>query len=145
MYSRLSDKNCVPTETEIINYIGEKAAVAWNEIRDFLEQNYDFQPELNYGGANYGWAIRYRRSGRSLCTFYPEKDAFTILIVLGRKEAQKAIENISIFQEDIVDLITGTTQLHDGRWLWIRVIDESITNDIKELIKIKKKPKKSTK
>jgi len=142
MYQRLLDKKCIPTELEINDYIGEEALVPWNEIKSFLESNYDFQPELDYGGANYGWSIRYRRSGKSLCTLYPEKNAFTILIVLGRKEAEKALEVIDTFHEYIANFLTGTTQLHDGRWLWIRVTDDGITDDIKTLIQIKKKPKK---
>ncbi len=35
--------------------------------------------------------LRYRKSGKTLCSFFPEKDAFTVLIVLGKKEVEKIL------------------------------------------------------
>ena len=141
-FERMLDKEHMPTVEEISKYLGYEALEAWNDIVSFIEANYNFTPETTFGGKKYGWAIRYRRSGKSLCTLHPEKGAFTILIVLGRKEAEQALASLNEFSPDIANLISSAKQYHDGRWLWIRVLNKDSLDDIKGLLKIKKKPAK---
>lgn len=140
-HQRMLDKDHKPSEQDMLSYLGGKAAEAWADIVSFLSTRYDFSPELDYGGAKYGWSIRYRRSGKSLCTLYPERGAFTILIVLGRKEVAQFEEHMSEFSPAFVELFKSARQFHDGRWLWARVLDDSHTEDIKRLLIIKRKPK----
>ncbi|MHA1367639.1 MAG: DUF3788 family protein, partial [Candidatus Heimdallarchaeota archaeon] len=72
----------------------------------------------------------------------PEKNCFAVLLTLGKKEVE-AFELIkNEFTPYIVDVFENTKQLHDGRWLWLRVSKITETPDIKRLIIIKKKPKK---
>ncbi len=140
-YQRMLDKEHKPSEKEISCYLGGKAGEAWTDIASFLRTYYDFSPELDYGGTKYGWSIRYRRSGKSLCTLYPEKGAFTVLIVLGKKEVEQFEEHINEFSKEFVESFRSASQFHDGRWLWIRALDKSDTEDIRHLLVIKKKPK----
>jgi len=140
-YERMLDKEHKPSEKEIHDYIGSKAAQVWADIVSFLNTHYDLLPELDYGGAKYGWSIRYRRSGKSLCTLYPERGAFTMLIVLGRKEVEQFEEHMNEFNTPLVELFESARQFHDGRWLWIRALDNSDTEDLKRLLVMKKKPR----
>lgn len=126
---------------EIFSYLGNNAKEAWADIISFLKTNYDFLPELDFGGAKYGWSTKYRRSGKSLYTSYPEKGSFTILIVLGKKEVIEFKEKISDFSEGFIALFNNARQFHDGRWLWIRVLEKSDAEDVKCLLIIKRKPK----
>jgi hypothetical protein len=135
------DKEHKPSEKEIFDYLGGKAREAWVDIVSFLSTYYDFSPELDYGGTKYGWSIRYRKSGKSLCTLYPEEGAFTILIVLGKKEVEQFEERIGEFSMKSVELFKSAKQFHDGRWLWIRILDTSDTEDIRRLLIMKRKPK----
>jgi len=140
-YKRMLGKDHQPSEKEIINYLGGKAGEAWADIISFLQTSYDFSPEIDYGGTKYGWSIRYRKSGRSLCTLYPERGAFTVLIVFGKKEVRQFEENMGEFGAKSVELFNSTEQFHDGRWLWIRVLDKSDTRDVRRLIVMKRRPK----
>lgn len=139
--SRLLDKNHRPSEEEIRLAAGEEAYAAWNDIKQYLDRHYDFTPELIFGGANYGWTVRYRKSGKTLCALYPEQGAFTILVILGKEEVKKVMLLAEELSEDMMTVITDTEQLHDGRWLWLRVYSVSQINDIKVLLKAKRKPK----
>ncbi|MFW9916134.1 MAG: DUF3788 domain-containing protein [Candidatus Thorarchaeota archaeon] len=142
-FSRMMDKTHQPTEEEILSYIGEEARAAWAEIIQFIEDHYDFVPETVFYGAKYGWTIRYRKSGKTLCSFFPEKGGFTALITLGKNEAQKALTIREELSPQTRALLEGTKQLHDGRWLWIRLLTTSDTEDIKKLLQIKRRPKKT--
>jgi hypothetical protein len=140
-YQRMLDKEHEPSEKQILGYLGGKAAEAWADIVSFLKTHYDFSPEPDYGGAKYGWSIRYRKSGKSLCTLYPERGAFTILIVLGKKEVEQFEEHMSEFSTQFVELFKSARQFHDGRWLWIRILDKPDTEDVRQLLVVKRKPK----
>lgn len=138
-YERIISKGHHPTDGEILNTIGNTRY--WLELRQYLETSYDFVPEL-FNGGKHGWAIRYRRSGKTLCNLIPEKGAFTVLVVLGKKEAEKAQAIMDQLNEKIRQLLDSAEQLHDGRWLWIRVRKKGDVKSIIELLKIKRKPKK---
>jgi len=137
------DKTHKPTDEEMADFIGEQAKEAWLEVRSFIEDHYNIVPETIFYGAKYGWTVRYRKSGKTLCSLFPEKGGFTVLIVLGKEESEEAISMQHELSSKIRKLIGDTEQLHDGCWLWIRLLTASDTDDIKKLLQIKRKPKKT--
>jgi len=139
LYKRMLDKDHKPTDKDIIKTIGDTAL--WLKLRQYIEEHYDFTAELVFYGQKYGWTLRYRKSGKTLCSLLPEKGAFTALVVLGKDEAEKALSMMDEFNPKIRNLLRTSEQLHDGRWLWIRVLTVDDVNNIKELLKIKRKPK----
>lgn len=140
-YERLLDKEHQPTEEEILNAIGQTAA--WLNLKQYIEGNYDFVPELVFYAKKYGWTIRYRKSGKTLCSLFPEKGAFSALVVLGKKEAGKALSMLDEFSANVRTVLEGTEQLHDGRWLWIRVLSVDDADDVKKLLRVKRRPRKA--
>jgi hypothetical protein len=132
-----------PTEEEIQAYIGKQASKAWQMIKWFIKDSYDIPPETIFYGKKYGWTVRYRKSGKTLCSLFPEKGAFTVLIVLGGKEAEKALTIRDELSARVDEILGATEQLHDGRWLWIRVSRDMDVDNIKKLLMIKKRPKKT--
>jgi len=91
----------------------------------------------------HGWDVRYRKSGKTLVTLTPEKGAVRILMVLGREESAKALSMQNELGPKMYKLIENTNQLHDGRWLWIRLFQTKDAEDIEKLLPIKRKPKKT--
>jgi hypothetical protein len=141
-YQRMMDGTHIPTEEEITDFIGEPAKGAWVKLRRFLEENYDIVPEMIFD-KKHGWDVRYRKSGKTLITLTPEKGAVRILIVLGKEESEKALSMQNEFSLKMYKLIENTKQLHDGRWLWIRLFHTKDAEDIEKLLPIKRKPKKT--
>lgn len=137
-YDRIIRKEGEPTDAEILDMIGN--TTHWFELRQYLESSYDFAPEL-FNGGKHGWAIRYRKSGKTLCNLIPEKGAFTVLVVLGKKEVEKALAIADKLNKNVRQHLENTEQLHDGRWLWIRVRKQGDVKSIVELLKAKRKPK----
>lgn len=141
-FQRMIDGAYTPTEEEITDFIGEPAIGAWAELRRFLEEHYDIVPEMVFGGVKHGWKVRYRKSGKTLCWLTPEKGAVRVLIVLGKLESEKALSTRNKLSPKMYKMIENTKQLHDGRWLWIRLLTASDADDVKKLLLIKRKPKK---
>jgi hypothetical protein len=139
-HERMLDKTHQPTEAQILETIGQTAA--WLDLRQYIETRYgDWKPELKFFAKQYGWTIRYRKSGKTLCSLFPERGAFSVLIVLGKKEAEKALAMASEFGANARAVLEGTEQLHDGRWLWVRVLDLDGAEDVKRLLRAKRKPR----
>ena len=74
-YERLLNKGKKPSIEEIQKIIGNKLSY-WLEIHQYIENNYDFNEELVFFTKKYGWAIRYRRQGRTMAYFFPEHGAY---------------------------------------------------------------------
>lgn len=140
-YLRMMENLIKPEIEEILSYIG-KARTLWREIENYLNDNYDFVQETVFYGKKYGWTVRYRKSGRTLCSLFPEKGAFTILITLSKKEAEKTLSMKNELSPKIYNLIRDSKQLRDGRWLWIRIFETNDILDVKKIVAVKRKPKK---
>ena len=142
-YKKLLNKAVVPTENDIKNYIGTKVEL-WNTIHHYVCDNYDFKPELAFWTKKYGWTIRYKKSGKTLCYFFPENNAFSILIVLGAKESEKVKSIENQLNSNVRDIFNSTEQLRDGKWIWIRVLEKSDIKSFIILLNVKRKPKKQS-
>ena len=142
-HQRMLNRDHKPTKSDMITFISNAEAIsAWNQIQGYLETHYDLLMETIYYGDNYGWVVRYRKSGRTLVSLFPEKNSFSFLIVYGKKEIDKFSTQESEFLPAIVEIFRNTKKLHDGKWLWIRVTDSTNFEDLKKLITIKRRPKK---
>ncbi len=139
-YAHMLNKAVKPSEDEMFSFIGVKFEL-WKNIHNYVNENYDFKPETVFFTKKYGWTIRYKRSGKTLCYFFPENNAFTILIVLGLKEAEKVELNKMKLNKTIKSVFENTEQLRDGRWMWIRILKKSDIDSLIILLNAKKKPK----
>jgi len=84
--------------------------------------------------------LKFRRSGKTLVSFYLEPDKISTLIIFGKAEREKFEENPSVFSEYIQNIYNSNKTYHDGKWMFIDVLDLKITKDIIKMINIKKKP-----
>jgi AraC family transcriptional regulator len=145
-YERLIDKNARPSDSDMLDVIGQPLADAWSGLRRFLVETYEIDPVMQCGGPRYGWTVQHKKGGRPLCDMFPECGSFTALVVLGKKELDQALERLETFGPTVRKALTDTPRFHDGCWLWIRVSDpltcEQEARDIQQLILIKKKPPK---
>ncbi|MFQ5909723.1 MAG: DUF3788 domain-containing protein [Thermoplasmata archaeon] len=140
-YERLVDEDAIPDEKTVLDVIGKNSAELWGKLRDFLRENYDFEPELVYYGRKYGWCYRYRRKKKTLCVLYPETGAFTVLVTLGKKDVEEVEGKIDTFNPETQRIFNEARQYHDGKWIYKRALTEDDLADVISLIKAKKKPK----
>jgi hypothetical protein len=137
----MMDKANQPTMKEIERFIGEPAKDTWLEMRRYIEESYDVEPVIKGGWVKYGWTVRYRKGGRSLCWLIPEKGGFTVQIVLGKKESDVAFLKQDGLSPRIQNFLLESKQGHDGRWLYIRLSTASEMVDVVKLLEIKRRPK----
>jgi len=128
------EKDHEPTIEEIFAAIGSKRPL-WEKLTSFIADNYRIQGELMFYGKNYGWAMRFRKGGKALLSMYPGRESFTVQIVIGPTQTDKAL-GLSLGKKTR-KVLEGAHQFHDGRWLFIRMESEQDLNDVQQLLIIK--------
>ena len=133
------DREHQPSEADMEAALGSSWQW-WKTLTDFIAENYQIAPELNFGGKNYGWNLWYRKSGKSLTSLYPQRGSFIVQIVLGKDQTQTALT--MEFCREVGRLVRETPQLHDGKWLFIPVKTAAELRDVEKLLLLKKHPLK---
>jgi len=139
-YERFLVKAEKPSEEDILRALGG-AKPLWQELHAYIQEQYDFSQETIFFAKQYGWAVRYKRSGRTMCYAFPECEAFSMLIVLGKDEAQRVDAQKQLLNQQVRDIFDQTEQLHDGKWLWVRVTEASDLSSVQRLLCAKRKPR----
>jgi len=140
--NRMTQPDKPPTDSEIVEWVGNKAHRYWKNVTQLIEQIYPdvFTPDWLFGGKKHGWSLRYKKS-KSFCTLIPEKNRFALQIVFGAEERAKveAIKD-SLSQHTQKEYDKATTY-HDGKWLLLAVNSDRDVEDIMQLLAVKRKPK----
>jgi hypothetical protein len=139
------DEGRIPSAEDIRVFLGE-AKTIWDDLIVYIEETYQVKPQTAYSGctAQPGWNVKYRKSGKSLCTLYPMQNFFIALVVVGAKEEVEVEATIEAgeFTVYIKELYQKTPFSAMGRWLMIEVKDSEVLDDVKRLIEIRVKPAK---
>lgn len=129
-----------PTLNDIKDFI--KSGL-WDDLNQFIISTYNIEPVITYSkcSAQRGWNVKYRKSSKSLCTLYPMDGYFIALIVIGNKEQTETELLMPSLSNYIQDLYNKTAFSAGGRWLMLKIDNKRVLDDVKELIKIRVKPK----
>lgn len=82
-----------------------------------------------------GYNVKYRKSGKSLCTLYPEEGFFYCLVVVGKKEEAEVL--LPELTPETQNLYQEAKPYNGARWLTLKVINEQTLEDIKALISLR--------
>lgn len=130
----IKDKTYCPTLEEIGEFIHNAVFL---QFCAEVKAKYNCREKIEFSSCSweYGWNVKLKKSGKSLCTIYPREGYFTVLVVIGEKE-REAVE--TILQECTPELrdIYDQTKLGNGqKWLMIDLEDkEKMYTDIFRLI-----------
>lgn len=112
----------------------------WYELTAEINKLYDVDRLWNKGFGCWDMEYKYRRGGKTLCTFYAKKGAATLLITYGKAEREKFEEIKSSVSAYIQTIYDETVTYHDGKWLWIPIDEGLNISEIINMLKIKRKP-----
>lgn len=133
------DGGYTPTHDEILAFISEPARQWWQDLQSFLQQNYKSAPKITYSkcSSQPGWNVKYQKSGKSLCTLYPEKDSFIALVVI-KIDLVPVIEGLSYdWAPNVLETIKTAKPFNGTLWLMVRVEDRKVLEDVKQLLLLK--------
>ena len=138
--NKLEFAGAIIMREQLLTLLSEEILSVWNNIIAEIDILYDVDQLWNKGFGDWVIEYKYRRGGKTLCTFYAKKDAANILITYGKVERKKFEElkdTVSVMIQEIYD---NTESLHDGKWLWIPIDQNLKIDDVITMLKIKRRP-----
>jgi AraC family transcriptional regulator len=109
-----------------------------------VEIEYQSKPVLVYSKCSmqYGWNVKYKKAGRTLCTLYPMEGYFIALVVIGDREQTETELMLPFCTEYLQQLYQETKTGMGQKWLMINVTDDAVLEDVKRCIAIRRSKKK---
>lgn len=124
---------------EKINQIIGLGKSNWDILNRYLTDELKIKSEFKFYGVNYGWALRYNKSGKSIIALYPDKDGYMVQLILNKNQVNQALAQVT--NQHIKKLINETETIHEGKWIYVKINDKTDLKDIFTLINIRIKIK----
>lgn len=134
----IMNSNHSPTLTEISSFIGGTAGELWLELTDYLEDKFRVKPKSAYStcSGKPGWNIKYQKSGKALCTLYPEYNKFIVLVVVTLTFIEN-LDNTGYSNPFVWEIIEDAKPFNKTKWLMIPVENRAELESIMELLHLK--------
>ena len=133
----LHDKTARPTLEDIAAYVRNPV------FRDFcaeLMERYGCREAIEYSACSMepGWNVKFKKSGRSLCTVYPRETFFTVMAVAGRREKEAVEAMLPDCTPQLREIHSRTREVNGQRWLMIDLEDrDRLYEDVFRLMDIR--------
>lgn len=125
---------------EVKELLSKETLSIWDELTETIDTLYDVDRLWDKGFGEWKIEYKYRRGGKTLCTFYAKEGVANLLITYGKVEREKFEEIGTSLSKSLQDIYEKTETLHDGKWLWIPLDDKIRMEDIVAMLKIKRRP-----
>ena len=130
----------MPARDDMEALLGKDIAEIWERLEESIDELYEMDKYWNKGFGDWVYEYKYRRGGKTLCTFYAKQGVANLLIVLGKAEREKFEQQWEYFSEGILTLYESTKVLYDGKWMWIPIDEKLEIEDILRMLRIKRRP-----
>ncbi len=128
-----------PSLKQILDYMNNYTRENCIKIANFLTEEYNATPVVMYSkcSAMPGWNIKYKKGSKSFCTIYPDREYFTILLIIRELEINKIMQQKDVYSKYFLDIIKNSGSMNGCKWLMIGVDDSKVIEDIKRAINLK--------
>lgn len=133
----LQNRSYTPTLAEIGERIGAPLFPAFCEE---LQTAFRCAVKIEFSGCSLerGWNVKFKRSGRTLCTVYPREGYFTAMVVVGRREKEAAEALLPDCVPELREIYERTREGNGQRWLMIDLEDPgALYQDVLRLLQVR--------
>ena len=125
---------------ELERLVGTNKVNIFYHITDVITSLYGTEQTWNNGGKKWTYEYKFRKSGKTLCAFYFKENTLGFMIIFGKDERSKVEGIRNELSSDVLKAYDDAQTFHDGKWVMLNITDYSISEDIKKLLFIKRKP-----
>ena len=143
-WNELFTKENEPSDSQIREFVN---IPLWDDLDAFLKTAFNVKPKLSYSscamdkGMWKGWNVKYKKSGKALCTLYPKQGYILALVSVGPGEMNEAELLMPLCTKYTQDLFKQTPSGKYGMSLAFLADNENILQDMKNLIKLRVAPR----
>lgn len=109
-----------------------------------LMTKYQVTPSIQYSGCSMakGWNVKFKKPGKNLCTVYPFRNYFCVLVVVGRKEKGEVEEFLPKMSQDFQEIYASVEEGMNQRWLMVDCSEKNeCYGDLLTVIEIRRNAK----
>ncbi len=114
---------------------------AFDSLYSDLEREYQPMCKIEYScdKAFLGWNAKYKKAGRTLCTVYPRRGHFPLLVVVGQREKQRVEALMPSFSAAFQEKYVQTQEGMGQRWLMFDLSScNELYDDILRVVRIRR-------
>ncbi len=118
------------------------ASIAWEKLLGFIRYNYIADEKWAEGKPTHKHYnnLFIRCGGKSFVGLSLREGYFNVTVTLGKGEREKFDAQRDKFSDAVCEKYDEAETLHDGKWLGFEIRDDSLIDDIIQLLQIKGKP-----
>ena len=117
----------------------DKVNIFYNFVNE-IAKLYDMEQIWNNGGKKWSYEYKFRKGGKTLCAFYFKENTLGFMIIFGKDDRNKVEKIKKELSSDVLEIYDNAQTYHDGKWVMFNITDNSILEDLKKLLFIKRKP-----
>ena len=125
---------------ELEKLVGMDKANIFYDIVDEITKLYDMEQIWNNGGKKWTYEYKFRKGGKTLCAFYFKGNTLGFMIIFGKDERIKVEEIRDELSSNVLETYDNAETFHDGKWVMFNLTNNSIIDDLKKLLFIKRNP-----
>ncbi len=125
---------------ELEKLVGIDKVNIFYDIVDEITKLYDMEQIWNNGGKKWTYEYKFRKGGKTLCAFYFNDNTLGFMIIFGKDERIRFEEIRSELSSEVLETYDNVETFHDGKWVMFDITNNSIIEDLKKLLFIKRKP-----
>ncbi|HJB15584.1 MAG TPA: DUF3788 domain-containing protein [Candidatus Blautia excrementipullorum] len=134
----LQDKGYCPSIKEIGEYINNPVFL---QFCMHIKEQYGCSEKTEFSSCSWmpGWNIKFKKSGKNLCTLYPHEGFFTVLVVVGQKEKTIVEEILPECNSELREIYKQTKAGNGQKWLMLDLEDtDEMYRDTLRFIEIRR-------
>lgn len=125
---------------ELEKLIGIDKTKLFYDFVDTIVLLYDMEQTWNCGGKKWVYEYKFRKGGKTLCAFYFKGNTLGFMIIFGKDERIKVEEIRDELSSNVLETYDNAETFHDGKWVMFNLTNNSIIDDLKKLLFIKRNP-----
>lgn len=133
------NRSLEPSMLQIGAYVQGGAGKRWADITAYIEREFGVKPQTAYSvcSGKPGWNVKYKKSGKALCTLYPEREKYIALVVLNTNDMERFDAVKTAYSPYLNTLYEKCALFNGTKWLMISVTGDDIQEDLKKLLHLK--------
>ena len=133
------NKQIIPTDDEIKNYIGRKAVENIEILKNCLKRTIEIKMELKFPfGNSYGWGYKVSNKTKHLFYIFFEEGSITITLQISKIKTEKEMEKFNKLSEEGKEYWKNRYPCgENGGWIHYRILNKKHLKDIGIFLSIK--------
>lgn len=134
----MQDRGRCPTIEEMGAYVGNPVFL---QFCTEMKLKYSCAEKIEFSACSWerGWNVKFKKSGKTLCTLYPKEGYFKAMVVIGQKEKGPAEAILPGCSPELQGIYAQTQEGNGQKWLMIDLEDQGdLYRDVFRLVEVRK-------